>query len=104
MDIPPDLIGRLGLLLLLTCLALTFLVKGVQARQRSLRFANLALFCGLAVFVMPEKAFSLSSTDHWTLFLIIGALRVLLGVVGIALAITAIVKRRDGGVGISRPF
>src|SRR5262249_28277795 len=67
------------------------------------RLANFALFCGLTAFVMPEMALGLSPAEWFGLFLASGAMRVLLALVGIALAVAALVTRRDGA-GVIRPL
>jgi hypothetical protein len=100
----PDPVGRLVGVVLFACLAAYFLIRGLARGPRSLRLANLSLFCGLTAFVMPEIASGLSPSTRPGLFLASGAVRVLLGLAGIALAVAALVTRRDGGTGIVRPI
>jgi hypothetical protein len=103
MENPAELVGRLSAVMLFACPAVYFLVRGLGSGPRSRRLANLALFCGLTAFVMPEVALGLSPTDRSGLFLVSGGVRVLLGLVGIALAVAALVARRNGDVGVARP-
>lgn len=103
MENSAELVGRLVAVLLFACPAVYFLVRGLGSGPRSRCLANLALFCGLTTFVMPEIAIGLSPVDRSGLFLASGAVRVLLGFVGIVLAVAALLTRRDGGVGVIRP-
>jgi hypothetical protein len=104
MDNSAELAGRLVAVLLFACPAVYFLARGLGGGPRSRRLANLALFCGLTAFVMPEMALGLSPANHSGVFLASGAVRVVLGFVGIVLAVVALVTRRDGGVGVARPI
>jgi hypothetical protein len=103
MDNAAEQAGRLVAVVLFACPAVYFLLRGLGSGPRSRRLANLALFCGLTAFVMPEVALGLSPADHSGLFLASGGVRVLLGLVGIALAVAALVTRRAGDVGVARP-
>jgi hypothetical protein len=103
MEISAELLGRLVAVLLFACPAFYFLIRGLGNGPRSRRLANLSLFCGLLAFVMPETALGLIPADSSGLFLASGAVRVLVGFVGIALAVAALVARSDGGVGVARP-
>src|SRR5438067_328702 len=96
--------ARLVQLLLLACPALFFLVRALESGPRSRRLANLALFFGLSVFAMHERVFGLSPGSSPEVFLSSGVVRVLLGFAGIGLAVAALMNRRDGGVGLTRPI
>jgi hypothetical protein len=104
MDNSAEQVGRLVGVLLLACPALYFLVRGIRGSPRSRRLADLALFCGLLAFVMPETALGLSPANRYGVFLASGAVRVALGLVGIALAVASLFTRSDGGVGMARPM
>jgi hypothetical protein len=104
MENSAGLVGRLVGALLFALPAVYFLVRGLLGGPRSRRFANLALFCGLTAFVMPEMALGLSPAEWPGLFLASGVVRVLAALAGLALAVAALVTRRDGGVGVARPL
>jgi len=104
MDNQAVLLQRLVAVLLTALPATYFLIRGLQGGPRSRRMANLALFCGLTVFVTPETYFGLTPAERPGLFLSSGGLRVLLALAGIACAVAALVARRDGGIGVARPL
>lgn len=99
----PELAGRLFPVLLFACLALYFFVRGLERGPRSRRLANLALFCGLTAFVVPEIALRFSPAGNSGLFLASGVTRLVIGVIGIAIATVALWCRNDGGVSVVRP-
>src|SRR5690242_775352 len=90
---------NLGAQVLLALPCLYFLARALQGGLPSRRSANLALACGLAVLIMPEKLFSLPAAEYPALFVGIGITRVVLGIAGLVLAGVAISRRSDGGVG-----
>jgi hypothetical protein len=103
LDNSAELVGRVVGVLLLAYRAMYFLVRGLGGGPRSRRLANIALFCGLGAFVMPEAALSLSPTKWSGVFLASGAVHVALGFIGVALAVAALVTRHEGDVGVARP-
>lgn len=104
MDHSARLVGGLLVSALLACPALYFLAKAFGAGPRSRRLANLALFCGLTTFVMPEVSLGWSPADWAGLFIGSGVVHLVLGLAGVTLALAALVARRDGGVGLARPL
>jgi hypothetical protein len=98
-----QLIGRLAAVVLFACLALYFLVRGLAPGPRSLRLANLALACGLTVFVLPEFALGLVPAEAPAVFLVSASVRVPVGIAGVVLAAKALGARGDGGAGAARP-
>jgi hypothetical protein len=104
MDNPAELLGRLVATVLFACPACYFLVRGLMRAPRSRRLANLALFCGLTAWVVPEIVLAQATAGRSAVFLASGAVRVLLGLAGVTLAIAALGTRRDGGVGVVRPL
>jgi hypothetical protein len=104
MDNSPEHVGRLVALVLGACLALYFLVRGLSPAPRSRRLANLALFCGLTTFVMPEVALGLLSPERPGLYFLSGTVRLLTGLTGVALAVAALASRRRDGTGAGRPL
>lgn len=83
---------------------LIFLGRGLMVGPRSRRFANFALFFGLLTFVMPEITVGFGAEKRPTLFVISGVVRAAFGLIGLALAVTALLTRRDGGTGVARPL
>lgn len=104
MDSSPEFVGRLIAALIFASPAIYFLDRGLRAGARSRRLADLALFCGLAAFVLPEIALGWSPAERSGIFLASGAARIVIGIAGITLAITALLLRQDGGVGVVRPM
>ena len=104
MEYLPELVGRLIAVLLFALPAVYFLDRGLRDGPRSRRLANLALFCGLASFILPEIALGWSPANWPTFFFASACLRVLLGFAGVALAAAALVGRRNGTVGVARPI
>src|SRR5688572_4662379 len=96
--------GRLIPVLLLACVALYFLAQVLRAGPRARRLANLSLFCGLTALVVPEVVLGLSPVDWPRLFVGSGVVRVLLGLVGLGLAVAAFLSRRGDKVGAGRPI
>jgi hypothetical protein len=90
-------------ILLLAGPPIFFLVQAFRTGPRSRRLANLALFCGLTTFLMPEAVLEWSPAERSRLFPMSATLRLLLGVVGLAFSLAALLLRRDGGTGIARP-
>jgi hypothetical protein len=81
-------------------LPLLFLVNSFKARSRSLRLANLALFCGTSLCIMPEAYFAPLSRP---IAIVLALVRFVVAVTGIVLAILALVQRNnDHGTGIAR--
>jgi hypothetical protein len=103
MENTPEHVGRLVALVLFACLALYFLVRGLSPARRSRRLANLALFCGLSVFVMPEAAFGLLSPERPGAYFVSGALRLVLALIGVVLAVLALASRRRDATAAGRP-
>ena len=93
---------RLGMQVLLAMPACYFLARALQGGLPSRRRANLALACGLAALVMPEKLFPLPLAEYPALFIALGIARVVLGIAGLVLAALAMARRGDGGVGSPR--
>jgi hypothetical protein len=100
----PELMGSLLAALLLAMPAVYFLASAFRAAPRSRRLADLALFCGLAAFALPELALGWSPADQSGILLASGAIRIILGFIGVALAVGAFVLRHDAGVGVVRPL
>lgn len=96
----PQLTGRLLAGLLCAAPALYFLEQGLRSSVGSRRLANLALACGFSLIVLPEIVLGMSSTD--TGWFLGSAIRAALGVLGISLAVAALMRRRDGQAGIVR--
>jgi len=83
-------LGQYVWLALLVFLILYFLYRTSHSESRSLRFANLALCCGFAGWLL--------STGGAVLW-ILGAVS---GLSGVVLAVLALKARRDGGAGLVR--
>src|SRR5688500_13329083 len=96
--------ARLIPAVLLACVALYFLRGARRAGPRARRLANLSLFCGLTMLVLPEVMLGMSPVEWPRLFLGSGVVRMLLGLVGLGLAVAAFVSRRADKVGAGRPI
>ena len=104
MDNAPEFVGRLVVLAILACPAVYFLDQALRVQPTSRRLANIALSCGLTVFVMPEILMGWSAASQPLVFLASAALRVLLGITGMGLGLISLFGPRDGGSGIMRPL
>jgi hypothetical protein len=83
---------------------LFFLIRAFQAGSGSTRLANLSLALGLACLVMPERSLGISPSNDPGLYRLIGTLRLLAGLAGIALGVAALVRRRRDRTGVVRPL
>jgi hypothetical protein len=88
---------------LFAILPVYFLIRAFRSGPRSRRFANIALFCGLMTLVMPEITAGFGFGNRSAVFVGSGSLRVILGLLGVTLAVAAFLSRRDGGTGVARP-
>ncbi|MFL5243988.1 MAG: hypothetical protein ACJ8FY_17945 [Gemmataceae bacterium] len=92
-------------LILVGILVLWFSQKAwsAQARSRKLAYASVAL--GLLAFLYLEANLGLRPTTNPQVFKMTGALRAIVGLAGIGLAIGGIViRRRDKGTGLTLPI
>ena len=99
-----EMLGGPFYMSLFACVALYFVARGLAIAPRSRQLANLALFCGLTLFFMPEFILGPTTADRSALLLASGVIRLLIGLIGLLLALMAFVNRRDGGVGLARPM
>ncbi len=103
MDGSPATVARLIVAGLFALLPVYFLVRALRSGPRSRRFANVALFCGLTAFVMPEITIGLGDGTRAATFVWSGGVRLVVGLIGLVLVVAALVARRDGGTGVVRP-
>ncbi len=103
---PPALPGcSLVVPVVFSFLALVALVRGKNSSESSRRLAGVSLACGLLIFAPFEWALGLTAHEQPTTFRIIGAVRIVLGGVGVVWGIRALRLRRvDHGTGVARPL
>ena len=104
MDSLPYIVGSLLPLVIFGCLPAYFLDRSFRVPTRSAFLANLSLGCGLAMVIFGEILFSSLETNWSRRLLIAGFIHGPLAQIGIGLAITAFLNRRDGGVTAVRPL
>lgn len=94
--------GMYGALIFFFVLGVVFIIQASRAKESSKSLANLVIGISLILFVITPNFLGVSAIANPTFFAILGVFRLLAGLVVSVLAVFALIKRHDGGLGIVR--
>ncbi|WP_224372960.1 hypothetical protein [Hyalangium versicolor] len=100
----PERDAQVAVVVVTSLLVIWFFFKGIGTEKRSLSLANLAMACGLCVLMPQRQLLPEGGTSSSALLLGAQLMMLVIGVIGLVLAVVALRARTsDGGTGVIRP-